>query len=240
MTPEVQASGRSTDNGQPGHSRRSPNGSSEGPHNQPEAKVDPIASTKPPTSKLLSAAKRAHDFKKEGRGPSRQLDIQLRSTPISGVYFRSWPNPDDEYPVAILKVKTDDDRKEIFILSVEVADLPHVATKVREASLVPCVTSTGRVFVWAKTIPDPADRLGFRIFDGLARAGEEARKRWILISWDSGALTIEDPREPIMEEPRWPSGQPLEEIYEIAIRGAFIDNPDHPVIRRLDTIAREI
>jgi hypothetical protein len=206
----------------------------------PTSKTDPGAAARPPTSGLLSAAKRARDFKREGRGPSRQLEIQLRSTPISGVYFRAWPNPDDEYPVAILKVKDDQDRKEVYILSAGVADLPHVAPKVKDGKLVPCITSTGRVYVWAKTVPDPADRLGFRIFDALERAGEEARKHWILISWDSGALTIETPRKPIEDDPRWPSGQPLEEIFEIAIRGVFIDDPDHPVIRRLDTIAREV
>jgi hypothetical protein len=188
---------------------------------------------------LLSAARRAGDYKREGRGPSRQLEIQLRPTPISGVYFRVWPDPDEELPVAILKVKDDGDRKEVYILSAGVADLPHVAPKVRDASLVPCVTSTGKVYVWAKTIPDPADRLGFRIFDALARAGEEARKHWIMISWDP-ALTIEEPRKPIEDEPRWPSGQSLEEIFEIAIRGVFINDPDHPVIRRLDTIPREV
>jgi hypothetical protein len=230
----------STKNAQARHDLFSANGTDDGPHDEPGPKPDPGNRSKSPTSTLLSAAKRARDFKREGRGPSRQLDIQLRPTPISGVYFRVWPNPDDEYPVAILKVKTDDDRKEVFILSAEIADLPHVAPKVRDASLIPCVTSTGRVYVWAKTIPDPADRLGFRIFDALARAGEEARKRWIMISWDSGALTIEDPRKPIEDDPRWPSGQTIEEIFEIAIRGVFIDDPDHPVIRRLDTIAREV
>jgi hypothetical protein len=188
---------------------------------------------------LLSAARRARDYKREGRGPSRQLEIQLRHTPISGVYFRIWPNPDDEYPVAILKVKDDGDRREVYILSEGVAGLPHVVPKVRDGKLVACVTSTGKVYVWAKTIPDPADRMGFRIHDALERVGEEARKSWIMINWDP-ALTIETPRKPIEDEPRWPSGQGLEEIFDIAIRGAFIDDPDHPVIRRLDTIAREV
>jgi hypothetical protein len=197
------------------------------------------ANLKPPTSKLLSAAKRARDFKRAGRGLSRQLDIQLRPTPISGIPFRIWDNPDEEFPVAILKVKGDDDRKDVYILSAEVADLPHVAPKVRNGKLVPCVTITGRVYVWAKTDPDPSDRLGYRVFAALARAGEEARKRWIMISWETGALTIEDPRDPIEDDPPWPNGQPLEEIFDIAISGHFIDDPNHPVIRRLDTIVRE-
>jgi hypothetical protein len=188
---------------------------------------------------LLSAAKRARVFKQAGRGPSRQLDIPLRGTPISGVYFRTWADQEDEFPVAILKVKNDDDRKEVYILSEKVAELPHVAPKVRDASLVPCVTSTDKVFVWAKTHPDPDDRMGFRIYDALARAGKIARKTWILLNWDGGALSVEEPREPI-EEPKWPSGQSLEEIFEVAIRGAWIDDPDHPVIRKLNVIVREV
>jgi hypothetical protein len=205
----------------------------------PKARQPDDSGDKRPTSKLLSAAKRAHDFKQSGRGPSRQLDIQLRGTPISGVYFRAWANPDEEFPVAILKVKNDDDRKEVYILSAEVADLPHLAPKARAGSLVPCVTSTGKVFVWAKTHPDPGDRMGFRIYDALARAGEIARKTWVLLNWDGGALSVEEPREPI-EEPKWPTGQSLDEIFEMAIRGAFIDDPDHPVIRKLNAIVREV
>jgi hypothetical protein len=193
----------------------------------------------PPTSKLLSAARRARDFKQEGRGVTRQLDITLRPTPIPDIYFRAWPNPDQEHPVAILKVKTDDERKEVYILSAEVADLPHVALKARSATLVPCVTSTGRVFVWARTEPDPADKLTFRMFSALEQICEEARKRWVLINW-SPVLSICEPRVPIEEEPKWPSGQPLDEIFEIAIRGAFIDDPNHPVIRALDMITREV
>jgi hypothetical protein len=229
-----------TRNDQANRGHSAPNGRAEGPPDQPAAQPDPGAGSKPPTSKLLSAARRARDFKREGRGPSRQLDIQLRSTPITGVYFRAWPDADDELPVAILKTKTDDDRKEIYVLSPEIADLPHVAPKVRDAMLVPCVTSVGRTYVWAKVVPDPGDRLCYRMFDALARAGDIARRSWILVSWETGSLTIGEPRQPIEEEPRWPSGQPLEEIYEIAIRGAFINDPDHPVIRRLDTIEREV
>jgi hypothetical protein len=188
----------------------------------------------------LSAARRARDYKREGRTSSRQLDIPLRLTPISGVYFRAWPDPEGEYPVAILKVKNDQDRNEVYILTAEIAELPHIGPRVRDATLVPCVTSTGRVFVWAKAVADPDDRMGFRIHAALERVGEEARKRWVMVSWDSGALAMEEPRTPIEDEPSWPTGQTLEEIYEIAIRAVFIDDPNHPVIRRLDTITREV
>jgi len=198
-----------------------------------------VAPVKPPTRDLLSAAKRARDFKREGRGVTRQLDISLLRTPISGIYFRCWPNPDDELPVAILKPKTDTKSKEVYVLSAEVADLPYVAPKVREATLVPCVTSTGRLYVWAKTTPDPEDKLTFRTFDGLDQICQAARERWVLVDWSPG-LSMGEPPVPMEDEPKWPTGQSLREIFEVAIRNFFIDNPDHPVIRVLNTIKREV
>jgi hypothetical protein len=196
--------------------------------------------TKPPTSKLLSAAKRVRDFKQEGRGSSRQLDIALKSTPTAGIYFRTCPDPDVEYPVAILRVKNEEDRKETYILAPEIADLPYIAPKVRNGFLVPCITSTGLVFVWARTVAEPTDRLCFAMFTALERVATEARKKWVSISWDTGKVAVEYPRVPIEDEPRWPDGQSFEEMYEIAIHGAFIDKEDHPVIRALDRIVKEV
>jgi hypothetical protein len=136
-------------------------------------------------------------------------------------------------------VKPDVDRKEVYILSAEVAELSYVASKVRDGKLIPGITSAGTVFVWAQTIPNSRDRMGYRVHAGLVRAGEEARKKWVSLKWEP-ALMTEEPREPFVEEPRWPNGQTLEEMFEIAIKGVFIDRPDHPVIRRLDTITKEV
>lgn len=233
--------------GQRHSSRQHPSESTVDSPATPDLPIDPATNGRaqpgdasPPTSRLLSAARRARDYKQEGRGTSRQLDIALRFTPLAGVFFRCWANPAEEYPVAILKVKSDQDRNEVYILTPEVADLPHIAPRVRDATLIPCITTTGLVSVWAKTVPDPADRMGYRTHAALARVAEDARKRWVMISWDRGALAIEEPRTPIEDDPSWPKGQTLEEIFEIAIRAQFIDDPEHPVIRRLDTIAREV
>jgi hypothetical protein len=212
----------------------------ESENGQPAPAAEMPPANKPPTSGLLSAARRVRDFQKEGRGPSRQLDITLRATPIAGPYFRVWPNVDEEMPVGLLKVKTGDDRRDTYVLSAEIADLPHVAPRVKDGSLVPCITSTGKVYVWARTIPDESDRLGYRIHAALDRVAREARKHWVAISWDNNALTIETPRVEIADEPRWPSGQTLEEMYEIAIKGAFIDKADHQAIVALDSIRREV
>jgi hypothetical protein len=198
------------------------------------------AGSTPQTSRLLAASRRSRDYKQAGDVLTRQLDIPLRVTPIPEVPFRAWPDAGDEHPVAILRVRNDSDRKEAYILSPEIADLPYVAPKVRDASLVPCVTETGKLYVWARTDPDPNDRLSFRIFNNLLRVCEEARKKWIAITWSNGVLSLQYPRKPIEEEPRWPSGQTLEEIYELAIHEAYIDSPDHPAIRGLDVIRREM
>jgi hypothetical protein len=104
------------------------------------------------------------------------------------------------------------------------------------------VNCAGRAFIWVKTTPDPDDSFGYRIYAALDRACEIARKKWIALSWDTGALSVVEPRpdNEIKEEPHWPTGQTLEELYELAIKTAFIDNPNHPVIRRLDTISHEV
>jgi hypothetical protein len=199
----------------------------------------PGADPTTPTLKLLTAAKRSHDHKRGARGLSRQLDISLRGTPIPEVYFRIWPDAADEYPVALLKASADSERKEIYVVSGEIAELPYIVDRARDAKLIPCITTTGRLYVWVMTIPNQADRMGFRVHAALQRVAEAARRAWIMISWDNNGLHVHDPKEPITDEPRWPEGQSLEEIYEIALHGAFIDRPDHPVIRQFNTISRE-
>jgi hypothetical protein len=204
------------------------------------AETNGRATETPPTAGLLSAARRVKDYQREARGLTRQLDIMLRATPIAGVPFRVWPNPADEFPVAILRVKNDSDRSDTYLLTPEVADLHYVAAKVSEGMLVPCITTTGKLYVWARTIPDRENRMAYRIHEALVRVCERARKGWVSIGW-SPTLTLEEPRDPITDEPAWPTGQPLEEIYEIAARGVLINDPSHPVIRNLDTrvISRE-
>jgi hypothetical protein len=202
--------------------------------------TEEVASSPSSTSALLSAARRVRDYKREGRGLSRQLDIAApRTTPQTGVIFRAWPDPGADYPVCVLRVKTDDDRKEDYILAPDIADLSYVAPRVRNADLVACVTTTGKVFVWAVIDPDPGNRLAYRTYAALARVCEEARKGWVSITWEP-ALTIHLPRTPIEEEARWPDGQTLEEMLEISMRASYIDSKDHPVIRALDTIGREV
>jgi hypothetical protein len=210
------------------------------PAARPVEPVPPAKRPTPPTGDLLSAARRVRNYKKEGRGPSRQLDIRLRATPDPEVYFRLWPDVDDEEPVAILKLKDDSDRTEVYVLHPDIADLPYVSPKVRDARLVPYVTTTGKLTVWAKTEPDPSDRMGYRIHSALERAAEAARRRWILITWASGQLQIGEPRTPIEDEPKWPTGQSLGEIFNIAMHGFFIDSADHPIIKKFDVVAKEV
>jgi hypothetical protein len=199
-----------------------------------------VPAAKPPTGRLLSAARRVRDYQQEGQGTTRQLDIQLRHTPLSEVFFRVWDIPEDYYAVALLRVKDDQGRSEIYLLSPEVADLPFVAPKVRDGLLVPCITSTGTVFVWAQTIPNPSDRMGYRIHKALERVALRARKEWVSLSWHNSTPFVHDPPAELVEEkPHWPTGQTLEEIFEIAISDRFISDPDHPVIRHLNTKSRE-
>ena len=67
---------------------------------------------------------------------------------------------------------------------------------------------------------------------------EAARVGWVMIEWEGG-LRIHEPLEPIKDEPRWPGGQGPDEMIELAIRGSYIQDANHPVIRGLNTTSRE-
>src|SRR5262249_41835468 len=149
----------------------------------------------------------------------RQMDIDLKSPPQSELLFRAWPDVEDYEEVTLLKVKDDRERKHLYILGPAVADLDHVVAKARPGRLIPCVTRTGRVFVWA--LPDPIqdDNLTFGMLCGLADICEKARTTWVGVGWNPKVCEVKPP-EPIDEEARWPSGQRPEEWCRLAMRSA--------------------
>jgi hypothetical protein len=226
------------------NSGAAPNGPLDGPvlsvATVPASEVDPGSRSGPPTSKLLSAARRVRDYQREGQGATRQLDIPLRHTPPPGIFFQLWPNPADDFEVAILRVKDDSDRTDVYPLTPEIADLPFISPKVKDGRLIAGITSTGSIFVWAATDPDPADRMAYRTHSALYRVAQMARGAWVSIHWLYGKVLVHDPPAELVEEqPHWPTGQSLQEILELAVADRLISHPNHPVIRNLNTRSRE-
>jgi hypothetical protein len=182
----------------------------------------------------LSAARRAKDYREYRISANRQLDISLVSTPPSGILFAVWENPEDEVKVAILKLKNEQGRKEQYLLTPEVAGLRHVTEHVRHATLVPIITPGSVIYVWCREEPDPAgNEMVCRHCDAMETLAGLARKRWVILSWDTGKPVVYTPQRPPGWPPKWPTGQSLEEMCELAIKRLLIDTVDHSVIERL-------
>jgi hypothetical protein len=179
----------------------------------------------PATLKLLDEARRGRDLKKKARAGGRQLDIELRNTPISEVFFRAWADEDDYAQVSVLKSKSDGNRTEVYVLSPAVLDLPRVAAKAVDVTLVPCITSTGQIFVWAVTESASATRFSKKQCEALERVLEAARRDWVMISWENGLRIHDpDPDEPLEDPATWPTRQGPGEMIELAISGAYIQD----------------
>jgi hypothetical protein len=194
---------------------------------------------KPPTASLAARAKRTRNYTAEGGTRDRQMEVSLRPTPYPRVFFRAWPDREDYWEVAIYRPPSEGDRdRPTFILDPSVADVPFVSDKVKDGLLVPCITTNRKVFIWAFTIPNPDERMAFRIHEPLERVLEVARSEWVAIDWNP--LRLLKPRKPITAQPKWPNGQSLDELFSTALRAVYIDSVDHTEIRKLDTIAEEI
>jgi hypothetical protein len=198
--------------------------------------LEPEPDGKPPTSRILSIARKVENFK-AGKGLSRQLDISLMTSPKAKTWFMAWPDEADYLDVFLLRVKHDDWTKEIFIVTEEIATLPHMVENVIAARLIPCLSSTGTVFVWAQAIPDPDDKATYRLYEAMRKGGVIAREGWTKILWQP--FRVETPADPAAVTPRqWPSGQTPLEWYDLATRPYIIDDPKHPVIESFRAIER--
>jgi hypothetical protein len=187
-----------------------------------------------PVDRLLKGARRTRKYRKEGARLYRRMEIELRNTPYPGVPFRAWPKEEDYFEAAILRPATAGGRKDLYIVHDDIAGLPYVASKVREGLCIPCITSTGKLFVWAMSLSDGTDRGGNKVFKALEDVARAARTRYVSINWENNDLVLEEPLEPI-DEPEWPSGQSLKEIYYLAFKDNFITTADHDEIKRLNT-----
>jgi hypothetical protein len=194
------------------------------------------ADGKPPTSRILAVARKVENFK-VGKGLSRQLDISLVTSPKAKTWFQAWPDEADYLDIFLLRVKHDDWNKEIFVVTQEIAELPHMADNVISARLIPCLSSTGTVFVWAQAVPDLDDKATYRLYEAMRKGGVIAMGGWAKFLWQP--FRVETPADPsAVIRRQWPSGQTPLEWYDLATRAYIIDDPEHPVIKSFEAIER--
>ena len=110
---------------------------------------------------------------------------------------------------------------------------PEVQKHLVRASVSACMTIDGLKFLWA--ILHPAGDANQQHFDNMLIARDRSRSKWIQFYWDDkleSHVVIEPPRPPT-KEPKWPEGFILNDWIDKAFKGKFIDNPDHPLFKKL-------
>jgi hypothetical protein len=98
--------------------------------------------------------------------------------------------------------------------------------------LVTSVTVRGEVFVWPLRLPGADGRLD-EWGQSALNAAETARTRWLRVFTIPGSTGYKcQAAKGNLPEPRWPELSP-EELFRIAFRNHFVNDLDHPVLKRL-------
>jgi hypothetical protein len=196
-------------------------------------------------SEMLSMARRVKEYKSEVVPLGRQMDFTLKGSVLTGIYFQTWANPADDYPVAVIRPKNDSDRKEVYILHPDVAELEHVKPHVLDGTLRLVITVSGTIYVWVIIEADPlGNKMAWTHYQNMLRVEGISRRGWVLVEWGSKTdanssgqkMTIYEPtpeEKAIFQPPMWYRlGQPITEAYWAAIQPHFITDRNHAELRR--------
>ena len=142
-------------------------------------------------------------------------------------YFRVHPDPTYRLETLLLEFKAEG---VTYLVDPEIA--PAIPGEAAAKILYLTVTRHGALLLWPVRLPDEQGRLD----DWNAAAHQaalSAEARWVRIAANKGAGTY-DVYEALdqIAEPAWPD-MSFDRLLEMAFKNRFIDNLDHPVIRRL-------
>jgi hypothetical protein len=129
--------------------------------------------------------------------------------------------------MAFLELKDD---REIYL--VDLNKVPDLKSECFAATLFTCITRTGVLFMWAVRVPATDGRTNDWHVSA-ATAAEQAMTHWIRIKANMSLRAYEIfLAESKIPEPEWPDLS-FAEICRIAFKDRLINDPSHPVIRRL-------
>jgi hypothetical protein len=98
--------------------------------------------------------------------------------------------------------------------------------------LVTSVTVQGEVFVWPLRLPDANGRLD-EWGQSALNAAKQARTRWLRVYTLPGSTGYKcQAAKGALPEPQWPERCP-NELFHIAFRDRYVNDPDHAVLKRL-------
>jgi hypothetical protein len=142
-------------------------------------------------------------------------------------FFRTHPDPDRSISVALLELRED---RQTYLVSPELA--PYLPGEAVVKLLVTTITSHGALFLWPIKLPDERGRLDE--WNVVAHeASDRAKSAWIRLVPNMGAGTYDVVEAAnAFPDPTWPDAQ-LQKLLQMAFKDRFIDDIDHPGLRRL-------
>lgn len=152
--------------------------------------------------------------------------IQVRK-PGPQDFFRVHPKPDYSLQTALLEFKDD---REVYLVDPEL--WPALPGELTPKVLYLTLTRQGVLRLWPIKLPDEDGKLDDWNQSALEIA-ELAKQDWVRMSSNRSAGMYDSfIAQGDLPEPEWPELS-FSELLNIAFKGKFIQDPDHPALRRL-------
>jgi hypothetical protein len=189
-------------------------------------KAEDPTETKPDNRFDPSHLRLSQNFAASGAVKKRITVIQVRK-PGKQEFIRVNPDPGYCLQTALLEFK---DEGEVYLVA------PHLwnelVGEIIPKMLYMTINRQGVIRLWPIRLPDEDGKLDDWNQSAL-EAAEIAKKSWVRVSSNRAAgmyETFESTAD--LEDPEWPD-LTFGKILEIAFRGKYIDDWDHPALRRL-------
>ena len=120
--------------------------------------------------------------------------------------------------------------QQFYLVDPELA--PALPGETAPMTLYTAVNMSGGVFLWPVRLPNE-DGQQHECHATAHRAAALAQMEWVRVSWDRALSNYAVVRaRGQVPEPTWPDAD-LQKLLSLAFKDRFIDNLDHPVVRRL-------
>ena len=188
---------------------------------------------------VFAAAARA---RKSGASASRAPKIKRKPKKIPVVLgLKAWfrCHPEAIYRgLTIFEDPTDEDeleRKPFYVLPDMEAELYGVEGIYQATGYLIC-TASGAVKLFLVKDADDTGKI-HPATEAKHEACADAQAEWTRMVWDKDDKSYELHHADMPREPRWPEDLSEDTILRLAFGKAYIDDPDHPVLGRLDSPA---
>jgi hypothetical protein len=149
--------------------------------------------------------------------------------PDKSWFFRVHASPDYHLETFVVEMKED---RETYLVARPLWD--HLGTEAtfRPKRLATAINRQGALFLWELNLPRADGRVDEWTRTAL-EAMDRAKKCWVRMTSNMslGAYDLYEAQGELTE-PDWPQ-TPFHELLKVAFKGRYIDNLEHPVLRRL-------